>query len=75
MRRTYRISKGPNFGEIVDSVRKLEQFARRNGIGHYNVDQVSSEPFQSGRTFRKWGKVIVAPNGAVIFDRDPRPDS
>jgi hypothetical protein len=75
MSRVYRISKGPNFGEIVDSLEDLEECARQNGHGRYHVDEISSDPLCSGHTSRKWGSVISRQDGTVSVDRDPWPDS
>jgi hypothetical protein len=70
----YRISKGNDVGGIVDSIEAIEDFACQRGPGQYHVDEISSDPMTSGQTSRKWGTVIVAPDGTVIFDRDPWPD-
>jgi hypothetical protein len=71
----YRISKGNDAGELVDSVEAIEDFARQHGPGKYHVDEISSDPLASGHTARKWGTVIVAPDGTVIIDQDQWPDS
>jgi hypothetical protein len=73
MSRAYRISDGPNFGEIVESVKDLEEFARQNGKGRYLVDEISADPFRNGHTSRRWGVVIAKPDGTVNIDRDPWP--
>jgi hypothetical protein len=75
MGRVYRISKGQDVGELVDSVEAIEHFARQHGPGRYHVNEISSDPTTGGDTSRKWGTVIVAPDGTVIFDCDPWPDS
>jgi hypothetical protein len=41
----YRISKGPDVGNILDSIESLEAFARDHGPGRYDVDQHSLDPF------------------------------
>ena len=71
----YRISKGSGAGGLVDSVEAIEDFARQHGPGKYHVDEVGSDPLASGHTSRKWGTVIVTPDGTVVIDRDPLPDS
>jgi hypothetical protein len=75
MPHVYRISKGMDVGELVDSVEAIEDFARQHGPGKYHVDEISTDPLASGHTPRKWGTVIVAPDGTVIVDPDPWPDS
>jgi hypothetical protein len=71
----YRISKGQDVGEIADTIEDLELIARQYGPGHYPVDEIGSDPMTGGHTSRKWGTVIVAPDGTAIFDRDPWPES
>jgi hypothetical protein len=75
MPHVYRISKGPDVGGSVDSVEAIEDFARRHGPGKYHVDEVGSDPLASGHTSRKWGTVIVTPDGTVIVDRGPCSES
>jgi hypothetical protein len=69
----YRISKGPNFGETVDNVEGLEEYARQNGHGRYHVNEISPDPLRSGHTSRRWGVVIAKSDGTVEVDRDPWP--
>jgi hypothetical protein len=73
MSQIYRISQGRDFGEIIDSVAELEDFARQNGHGRYHVDETSADQFRSGHTSRHWGVAIAKPDGTVDADRDPWP--
>jgi hypothetical protein len=75
MTHVYRISKGPDIGEIADTIEDLELLARQYGLGQYHVNEISSDPMTGGHTSRKWGTVIVAPDGTVIFDPAPWPES
>ena len=63
----HRISKGPNVGDILDSIESLEAFARNHGPGRYDVDEHSLDPFP-GTTVsaRAWGTVIHQPNGRIV---------
>jgi hypothetical protein len=70
----YRISKGPNVGNILDSIEAFEAFSRDQIPGRYHVDEVSSDPFRSGHTSRRWGVVNASPDGTVTLDRDPWPN-
>jgi hypothetical protein len=45
MGRVYRISKGPDVGDNLDSSESLEAFAREHGPGRYHVDEHFLEPF------------------------------
>ena len=40
MTRVFRISKGLDVGEILDSIEALPEFAREHGPGQYDVDDV-----------------------------------
>jgi hypothetical protein len=65
----YRILKSPDNGEIVDSIRALEAFARKHGPGRYHVDEYSLDPFPgSNATARIWGKIIHQENGEIVLD-------
>jgi hypothetical protein len=72
MPHTYRITKSPEVGDLVDSVDSLNSFAREHGPGRYDVDEHSLDPF-SGTTVtaRSWGKVIHHKDGQVILDPIP----
>jgi hypothetical protein len=74
LNQAYRISVGPYFAELVDSVEDLEEFALQNGHGRYRVDEIRADPFRSGHTSRRWGVVIARPDGTVSVDRDPWPE-
>jgi hypothetical protein len=72
MTHVYRISKGPEFGNIPDSIDSLEAFARDHGPGRYDVDEHSLDPIH-GTTVsaRAWGKVIHCQDGQVTLDPIP----
>jgi hypothetical protein len=73
MTHVYRISKGPDVGDILDSSESLELFARDHGPGRYHVDEISADPLPSGHSSRRWGVVIAKQDGTVSVDRDPWP--
>jgi len=70
MTRCFRISKGPDVGDILDSIEALTAFAREHGPGIYYVDVHSLEPFTgSNVSARPWGKVVHWPkNGEIVFE-------
>jgi hypothetical protein len=43
MTRVYRISEGPDVGDILDSVEALQASARDHGPGRYDVDEHSRD--------------------------------
>jgi len=49
MTHVYRITKGPNVGELVDSIESVEAFARQHGPDRYDVDEHSLDPFTKPR--------------------------
>ncbi len=58
----------------VDSVEAIE-LAILDGVpGRYHVDEISSDPIQSGNTSRRWGTAIKRPDGQCTLDPDPWPD-
>jgi hypothetical protein len=68
----YAISKGPDVGDILDSVELVEAFARDHGSGRYNVDEHSLDPFPGLKvTARAWGKVIPHKDGQLVLDPSP----
>jgi hypothetical protein len=72
MTHIYRISKGPNVGDIIDSVESLEAFARDHGPGRYDVDEHAIDPFPGTKvSARAWIKVIYHPGGQVVLDPMP----
>jgi hypothetical protein len=72
MTHVYRVFKGPNVGDILDSIESLEAFARGHGPGRYNVDEHSFDPFPGTKvSARVWGKVIHHPGGQVVLDLIP----
>ena len=73
MTHVYRVSKGPNVGDLLGSIESLVASARDHGPGRFHVDQISSDPLPSGHTSRRWGVVIAKTDGTVSVDRDPWP--
>jgi hypothetical protein len=72
MTHVYRISKGRDVGDIVDSVEALEPFARSHGNGRYEVDELSLDPFPGTKlSARAWGNVIHQKDGQVVLDPIP----
>jgi hypothetical protein len=66
MTHIYRISKGPDIGDILDSIESLEAFARNHRPGRYDVDEHSLDPFPGTKvSARAWGAVIHQPNGRI----------
>jgi hypothetical protein len=45
MTHVFRISKGPDVGDLLDSVESLEAFPRDHGSGRSDVDEHSLDPF------------------------------
>lgn len=50
MTNVYRISKGPDVGDVLDSIEFVEAFASDHGPGRYDVDEHSLEPFPELRS-------------------------
>jgi hypothetical protein len=68
----YRISKGPDVGDVLDSVESLPEFARGHGTGRYDVDEHSREPLPGTNvSARSWGKVIHHEDDQVVLDPIP----
>jgi hypothetical protein len=68
----YRITKGPEVGDIINSVEALKSFAREYGPGRYDVDEHSSDPFPGTNvTARSWSKVIHYEDSYVAVDPIP----
>jgi hypothetical protein len=68
----YRISRGLNVGDIVDSVESLEAFARDNGRGCFHVDEHAADFLPGSKSSaRAWGNVIDHNDGQVV----PEPHS
>jgi hypothetical protein len=74
MVRVYRVSKGQEVGEVVDTIKAVEAFARDNGPGRYHVDKIRSDALPSGHTARRWGVVTTMRDSTVNVDRDPWPE-
>jgi hypothetical protein len=72
MTRCFRISKGPDVSDILDSIESVEAFARDHGPGRYDVDEHSLEPFPGTKvSARARGKVIHHNDGQVVLDVMP----
>jgi len=72
MTHVYRISKGPDLGDIHDSIEALPAFARDHDPGRYDVDEHSLDPFLGTKvSARAWGKVIHHKDGQVVLDPIP----
>jgi hypothetical protein len=68
MTHVYRISKGLDADDIVDSVESIETFARVHGPGRNNVDEHSLDPFPGTKvSARAWGKAIHDLDGQVVL--------
>ena len=67
----YRITNGPDLGDIVQAVDDLKAFARAHGPGCYHIDEITSDPLPSGHTSRRWGLAISHPDGSVELEPDP----
>jgi hypothetical protein len=74
MSQACRITKNPGVGELVDSIKAAEPFARNHGPARYDVDEHSLDPFLGTKvSARAWGKVIHHKNGDVVVDPIPWP--
>jgi hypothetical protein len=72
MTHVYRISKGLDVGDIVDSIESLQAFARDNCPGRYLVDEHSLDPLPGTKSSAKaWGSVIHYQDGYVALDPIP----
>jgi hypothetical protein len=72
MTHIYGISKGPQVGDIIDSIESLEAFARNHAPARYDVDEHSLDPFPGTKvSARAWGKVIQHQDGQVVLDPIP----
>jgi hypothetical protein len=74
MIRRFRISKGPDVGDIVDSIEAIEAFVRDHGPGRYHVDEIGRDPLPSGHRSGRWGVGIKLPDGTVAIEPDSWPD-
>ena len=64
----YRITKGPDVGDLVDTEQDIEEFTLDHGPGRYHVDEHSLEPFEgSNAKARGWGTMIHQPDGRVTL--------
>jgi hypothetical protein len=72
----YRVTKSPEVGDLVGSIRAAEAFARDNGPGRYHVDEQSTDAFPGSKsTARGWGSVIHHRDGQIVLDPHPWPTS
>jgi len=72
MSRCFRISKGPDDGDILDSIEALPAFAKEHGPGRYGVDVHSLDAFPGSKvSARAWGKLIHHQDGQVVLDPIP----
>ena len=70
----FRISRGPDVGELVDTIQDAEAIARDHGPGRYDVDEHSVDQFPGTKvSARSWGKVIHHRDGQVVLDPIPWP--
>jgi hypothetical protein len=74
MNQVFRVSRGSDFGKLVDGLDELKEFVRDNGPGRYRVDEIGADPFSSGHTSRRGGVVIAKRDGTIELDRDPWPE-
>jgi hypothetical protein len=72
MTRWFRISKGPDVGDIFDSIDSFKEFAPDHGPGCYDVDEHSLDPLpRSNVAARSWGKMIHHTDGQVVLEPIP----
>jgi hypothetical protein len=68
----FRISKGQDVGDILDSVEALPAFARDHGPGRYDVDEHSINLIGGTKvSARAWGKVFHLDDGQVVLEPIP----
>ncbi len=59
MTHVYRITKGPDVGDIVDSAEAFSSSTGDHGPDRYDVDEHAFDPFpRSNVAARAWGKVV-----------------
>jgi len=71
MTRVYRISKGTDVGDTIDSIDAIAGFTRAHGPSRYRVDEISRDLLLLGHTSRRWGVVINHADGTVVVEPDP----
>jgi hypothetical protein len=73
LRRAVRISKGPDVGDLVDSVESVEAFAREHGLSRYDVDENSLDPFLGSQDAASaCDHAIHCQDGSVVMEPHPR---
>ena len=55
----------------ADSQEGIKRIIEGLGPGRYRVDEISSDPFPSGHTSKRWGVKIKHGDWCVTIDRDP----
>jgi hypothetical protein len=53
MTHVYRISKGLDVGDSIESIESLKAFTRCHGPGRYHVDEHSLDPFPGTKVLRE----------------------
>jgi hypothetical protein len=67
----YRISRQGEGIDDADTIEGARQVVWGQPPGRYDVDEIRTEPFQSGHTSRQWGRMLRHPDGRVEIA--PRP--
>jgi hypothetical protein len=76
MTQIYRILKGSDLGDVLDSLEALHAFARAHAPGSCDVDEHSLDSLPGTKvTARASGKVIHHQDGQVVVDPIPWPAS
>ena len=61
----FRVShQGKHIGD-ADSIESAREIVRGEQPGHYDVEEIQAEPFPSGHTSRRWGRLVRHPYGQV----------
>ena len=61
-------------GEGIDDAYSIEgarEIVQGQPPGRYEVGEIRAEPFVSGHTIRRWGRMIRHPDGRVEDDPNP----
>jgi hypothetical protein len=70
--RCFRVSKGPEVADILNSIESFEAFARSHGPGRYQVDEHSLDPSPGTKvSARAWGKVNHHQDGRIAIEPHP----
>ena len=71
----YRVSRDGQEPVVdVGSPDAIESAVRVGKPGSYHIDEVCSDPLQSGHTSRRWVTAIKHPDGTVAVEPDPWQD-